>query len=195
MVHFVRFLEAAQDGACRLLRRRLVDLDELEAAGEGHVLLDALAVLAQCRRADAAQLPTGERGLEQVGGVGPALGASGAQAMSMCASVDEEDDVARLAHLGQDPLEALLELAAKLRAGDERPQVQRDDDVIDEALRYASLHDALGQTLRDRGLADARLADEQGVVLEPAAQHLDDLADLGIAPYHRIGARPRGRAR
>ncbi len=47
-------------------------------------------------------------------------------------------------------------------------------------------HDPLGEALDDGGLADAGLADHHGVVLGPAAQHLDDAADLGIAANHRV---------
>src|SRR6185437_13909198 len=46
--------------------------------------------------------------------------------------------------------------------------------------------DALGEPLGNRGLADAGLADEQRIVLLPAAQYLDRAVDLGIAPDHRI---------
>lgn len=45
-----------------------------------------------------------------------------------------------------------------------------------------SRHDALGDTLHDGGLAHARLADEHGVVLGAAAEHLDGATDfLGTA--------------
>ena len=46
--------------------------------------------------------------------------------------------------------------------------------------------DALGQALDDRGLADAWLADEHGVVLGAAAQHLHDAANLVVAPDDRV---------
>src|SRR6185437_4553961 len=46
--------------------------------------------------------------------------------------------------------------------------------------------DALGEPLGNRGLADAGLADEQRIVLLPAAQYLDRAVDLGIPPDHRI---------
>ena len=42
------------------------------------------------------------------------------------------------------------------------------------------------QSLGDGGLAHARLADEQRVVLAPAAQHLDAALDLGVAPDQRV---------
>ena len=48
------------------------------------------------------------------------------------------------------------------------------------------MHDAARQPFRDRGLADAGIADEQRIVLLPAAQHLDGPVDLGVAPDQRI---------
>ena len=73
VVDLVALLEAAQDGD-RLLDGGLADVDRLEAALEGGVLLDVLAVLVEGGGADAAQLAAGEHGLEHVGGVHRALG-------------------------------------------------------------------------------------------------------------------------
>ena len=53
-------------------------------------------------------------------------------------------------------------------------------------LRHLALDDLARETLGDRGLADAGIADEQRVVLLPAAQHLDRAADLGLAADQRI---------
>jgi hypothetical protein len=64
----------------RLLERRLLDHDRLEAPLEGRVALDVLAVLVEGRRADALELAAGERRLEDVRRVDRALG---------CARADE----------------------------------------------------------------------------------------------------------
>jgi hypothetical protein len=47
---------------------------------------------------------------------------------------------------------------------------------------HVAVDDALGQALDDGGLADAGLADEDGVVLGAPAEHLDDAADLASRP-------------
>src|SRR5450759_655187 len=86
--------------------------------------------------------------------------------------VDEQDDVAALADLLHDLLEARLELAAVLGAGDERGQVQRVELLVAQRLRDLVASDGLSQSLGDRGLADARLSDEHGVVLGAARQDL-----------------------
>ena len=85
-----------------------------------------------------------------------------------------------------DLLEALLELAAVLRAGDERADVERQDALVEQRLGHVAGHDALRETLDDGRLADARLADEGGVVLGPARQDLDDPLDLLLAADDRI---------
>ena len=52
--------------------------------------------------------------------------------------------------------------------------------------------DAQREALDHRGLAHARLAGQDRVVLPPPHQDVDDLADLGVAADHRVDlARPR----
>ena len=183
----VALLEPAQDRD-RVLDRRLADEHGLEAALQRGVLLDVLAVLVERRRADGAQLAAGEHRLEQVRGVDGALG--GARADDRVQLVEEQDDGARGPRLDllEDGLEALLELAAVLRAGQQRADVQRDHAAVAQRLGHVLGDDPLGQALDDRGLADAGLADQHRVVLRAAAEHLDDAADLLVAPDDRVEA-------
>jgi hypothetical protein len=53
-------------------------------------------------------------------------------------------------------------------------------------LRHVAVHDPDGEALGDGGLADARVADEDGVVLRAAAQHLHRAADFLVAPDDRV---------
>ena len=90
-------------------------------------------------------------------------------------------------------LEPLLELAAELRARDERAHVQRHEPLVLETLGHVAVHDALREPFDDGRLADARLADEHRIVLRAAREHLDHAADLLVAADHRIElALPRG---
>ena len=88
----------------------------------------------------------------------------------------------------EDGLEPLLELAAVLRAGDHRTEVERDQPLAAQPLRHVALDDPTGEALDDRGLADTGLADEDGVVLRAARQHLDHAPDLFVATDHRVDA-------
>ena len=184
MVHLVALLQPAQDRD-RVLDRRLAHVDLLEAALERGVLLDVLAVLVERGRADHAQLAAREHRLDHVAGVDRALGA--ARADDRVQLVDERDDLAvGVGDLLEDGLEPLLELAAVLRARDHRADVERDQPLVAQALGHVALDDAAGEPLDDRGLADAGLADEHRVVLRAARQHLDDAADLLVAPDDRV---------
>ncbi len=100
-----------------------------------------------------------------------------------------------LLQLGDHALEALLEIAAILGAGDQRAHVERVDGAVREHLGHLALDDQARQAFGDRGLADAGFADVQRVVLAAPAQDLDGALDLELAADQRIDApflRPGG---
>ena len=93
------------------------DVHLLEAALEGGVLLDVLAVLVEGGGADHAQLAAGQQRLDHVAGVHRPLGRAGAD--DRVQLVDEGDDLALgVGDLLEDGLEPLLELAPVLGPGD-----------------------------------------------------------------------------
>src|SRR5207244_1100359 len=101
--------------------------------------------------------------------------------------VDEDDGVALvLGQLLQHRFEALLELAAVLRPGEQRRQVEHQQALVLQALGHLAVDDALRQAFDDRGLADARLTDQHRVVLGAALQDLDAAADLVVAADDRV---------
>ena len=177
-------LEAAQDRDGVLLARR-IDHHGLEAPLERRVLLHVLAVLVERRRADAVQLAARQERLEHVARVRRAFRLP--RADDGVDLVDEEDDLAvRFLDLLQDGLQPLLELAAVHRARHQRGHVEREDLAVLQALGHVAAVDALREPFDDGRLADARLADQHGVVLRLARKDADDVADLGIAPDHGI---------
>ena len=167
-----------------ILDRGGLDLDRLEAAIEGGVLLDVLAVLVEGRGANALELAAGEGGLEDVGGVHRAFGGAGSD--NRVELVDEEDDVPGAADLVHHRLDAFLELAAVLGSGDHQGEVEGDDLLLGQDLGDVTRGDLLRQTLDDGGLTHAGLTDEDGVVLGAAAEDLDDAADLVAAADHGV---------
>src|SRR5439155_21896533 len=184
VMRFVALLQAAQDRD-RVGDGRLADEDRLEAPLEGGVLLDVLAVLVGRGRPDGAQLAAREHRLEQIASGDCPF--RGARADNRVQLVDEEDDPALGGlDLVQDGLEALLELAAILRACEQRADVERPDALALEAFWHVARDDALSEPLDDRGLADAGIADEDRVVLRPAREDLDDAAHFLVAADHRV---------
>ena len=102
--------------------------------------------------------------------------------------VDEHDRVRMLLDLLHHLLQALFEIAAIARAGEKRAHVEGKDGGAFQHLRHLALHDLAGKSLRDGGLADAGIADEERVVLLAAAQDLDGALDLRLATDQRIDA-------
>jgi hypothetical protein len=100
--------------------------------------------------------------------------------------VDEEDGVRDLLGPGDDPLEPLLELAAELGSGEQRAHVERPDGGLGQDLGNPLLVDGERQPLGDGGLAHARIAHVDGVVLAAAAEHLDGALELRAAPDERV---------
>mmetsp|Transcript_46897 Transcript_46897/g.118174 ORF Transcript_46897/g.118174 Transcript_46897/m.118174 type:complete len:229 (-) Transcript_46897:550-1236(-) len=180
MVCLVPALQAAQDGD-GVHNRRLAHQHLLEAALKRGVLLHVLAVLGQRGGADAAQLPARQGGLHQVAGVHAAL-ARGPRAQHKVDLVDEEDDLPLcLLHFFQHGLQALLKLSAVLCTSNQGAHVQRHYGAVQVGGDVPS-DDALSQPFNDRGLPNARLADEDGIVLGAPAEHTDDSTHLVVAP-------------
>ena len=130
-------------------------------------------------------VPDAKRRLEQVRCVHGAAG-RGAGADHGVDLVDEQDGAGIGLELLDDLLEPLLEIAAIARAGKQRAHVEREHGGVAQHVRHLAVDDAARQPLRDRGLADAGLADEQRIVLLPPAEHLDGAADLGLAADQRV---------
>jgi hypothetical protein len=96
--------------------------------------------------------------------------------------VDEEDDFAFAGgDFAEDGLEAFFELAAELGAGEQLADIEGDDAGVAHGGGAVAVDDAQGDAFGDGGLAHARLADEDGVVLGAAAEDLDAAADFVIA--------------
>src|SRR5439155_1479507 len=134
--------------------------------------------------ADGLQLAAGEHRLEDGCGVDRAFGGAGADERMQL--VDEQDDVAARADLLEHLLEALLEVAAVAGAGDQRAEVEGVELLALQRLGDVVVDDPLAEALDDGRLADARLADEDRVVLGAAGQHLHDPLDLAVAPDDRV---------
>ncbi len=179
-MRLVALLEPAQDRD-RVRYRRLADEDRLEPPLQSRVLLDVPAVFVERRGADAAQLAAREHRLEQVPCRHGTLRRAGAD--DRVQLVDEEDDLAlRRLDLVQDRLQPLLELAAVLRPCDQRADVERPHALALQPFRHVAGDDPLREALGDRRLPHARIADQHGVVLGAARKHLDDAANLLVAP-------------
>ena len=187
VVHLVVALVVGRDVAQdleRLLGCRRLDHHLLEAAFEGRVGLDVLAVLVERRGADGLQFAAREGRFEDVGRVEAAL--RGAGAHDGVYLVDEDDRVLGFAQFVQKLLHALLELAAELRARHERRDVEREERLVGDGVGHFAARDAQRQPFDDGALAHAGLADQDRVVFLAAREDLHHAFDLLLAAYDRV---------
>ena len=143
--------------------RRLADVHRLEAAFKRSVLFNILAVLLERGRADHLDVAARERRLQDVRGVHRAFRV--ARTDDVVHLVNHEDDVAEPFDLVDQALHTAFKLAAELCACNERGQVKQVHFLVAHLERDAPLVDAHRQSLGHGSLADARLADQAGVVL------------------------------
>ncbi len=184
MVYLVFFLQPPEDGD-GVLDRGLPYVDGLEAALERGVLFDVLLVFVERGGADAAQLPSGQGGLEHIGGVDRPFGR--ARTHQGVELVDEQDHVpGRFLDFAQDRLQPVLEFSPVLRARQHAPQVKGCHLLPLESLRDVPRDDSLRQPFHDSCLAYPRFPDQHGIVFRAARQDLDHSADLVVPPDHGI---------
>ncbi len=181
---FVSVLESSEnrDG---VVDAGFFDQHRLEAAFQCGVAFDVLSVLVERGGSDTVQFTACQHGFEQVGGIERSFGGSGAD--DGVQFVDEQDDstVGGL-DLLEHGLEPVFELAAIFRSGDQRPQVQRHDTLVDQLRRHIASDNPLRQPFDDRRLADSGFTDQHRVVLATSREHLDDATDLLVSADDRI---------
>ena len=135
----------------------------LEPALQGRVLLNVLAVLLYGGCADDLKLSPGQRRFQDVGCVHGSFRAACADQRVQL--VDKEQDIPCAPHLVHDIFNTLLELTPVLGACHHTGEIQGQKPLAPHGIRYGSIHNPLGQSFYNGGLAHARLTDETGVVL------------------------------
>ncbi|MNZ22709.1 hypothetical protein D3C78_398080 [compost metagenome] len=155
----------------------LIDLDHLEAPLQRGVSLEVLLVFGPGGGGDGTQFAAGQGGFEQVGGIGTA-------GLVTCADervglVDEQQDRrGRLLHSIYDILQALLELAFYAGTGLQQAEIQCAHADLLEAVRYIAASNPQCQPFDKSGFTDPWLTNQDRVVLAPATEDVDDLADF-----------------
>ena len=101
--------------------------------------------------------------------------------------IDEEDDLALgLFDFRQNGLQPLFKFAAVLCARDQSAHIERENRLVLQGLWHLVRDDPLREAFNDGRLADARLADENGVVFRFPGQDPDDVPDLFVAADDRV---------
>jgi len=184
VVNFVALLETAKNGN-RVFDGGLTDHHRLESPRECRIPLDILSIFVEGRRADAAQITTRQRRLQHVRSIRRALGIPCTH--DRVQLVDEQNHLpVGLGNLTQNRFQAIFEFTAVFRPSHQRADIERNDAAILERLGYVARDHALRETLGNRGLAHARLTDQDRIVLAASRKDLHDPTDFLVAADHRV---------
>ena len=159
-------------------------LNLLESAFESAVLLDGVTVFIECRSTDALDGASSQGGLHDVSGIHAARG--GACSDDGVDLVDEHDHVGVGLQLLHQGLQTLLKLSAVLCSCHHARHVEGVDMLAKEHRTRMMVGDELCQSFHDGTLTYTRLTDQDGVVLLPSAQDLNDTLDLFLSTYAGI---------
>ena len=193
VMHLIALLEPAQDGD-GILHAGLAHQHRLEAALQCGILLDILPVFIEGSGANAAQLPPGQHGFQDIARIHGPLG--GTCPHYRVHLVDEEKDLpVGLGNFIQHAFEPFLEFPTELGACHQSTHIQGIEGLVLQGFRHVPCHNAAGQPLHNGGLAHARLTDEHRVVLGAAGEDFDGPPDFLITPNHWVQLAMAGQVR
>src|SRR5205823_1303860 len=100
--------------------------------------------------------------------------------------VDEHNSVRIIDQLLHDRLQAFFKLSAVLGARNNQGKVEHQDAFVGKERRHFSIDDTLREPFDDRRFSYARIADQNRIVLRPAAEDLNYSINLRIAAHKRV---------
>ena len=149
-----------------VILRRLIHHNALESAFESCILFYGLVVFLERCCANYLDLASCKRGLEDIRGIHCALCSTGSDEGVYL--VQKENAVLCVFSLFDQLFDSLFELAAVHCSCYDACHIQRYHALGAHALGSFTRSDGFCETLDDRSLADARLADKDGIVLGSA---------------------------
>ncbi len=164
----------------RLGHARLIHIDFLEAPAQGPILVENTPEFLEGSRPDTADIAGTEQRLEQVGGVHDTTG-GGTGTDDGMDFVDEQDRVAPFLQLGQQSLEALLEITPVLGSRQQGTKIQRIDHARAQHVGHLAIDDALGEPFGNGCLSNPRLPHQQRIVLAPTREDLGNALEFCCA--------------
>src|SRR5262245_53103532 len=142
MVDFIAWLQSAQNTDC-ILDGRLIDHHRLETALQSGILLDMLAVLVKCSRANTVQFAACQQWFEHIRGVHCALSCSRTdQRMQF---INEEDNATLCTgDLFEYGFQALLKLTPELGSCYQCAKVERYHLFVSKGFGNIAAYNTLG---------------------------------------------------
>ena len=126
------------------------------------------------------QFTTRQCGLQHIAGIHGTFGFTGTH--HGVHFIDKNDGLSFvLCELFEYGLQAFFKFTAILGTCQQGGHIKRQYAFVFQTLRHFTIDDTLRQTFHDRGLANAGLANQHGIILAPTLQYLNRTANFVIA--------------
>ena len=183
-MHLVALTQATQDGD-GVLHARLLNHNGLETTLQRAVLFNIFAIFVQGSCTNAAQLATGQHGLQDIARVHSTLGSASAHYGVQL--IDEHNNLSgTVAHSLQHLFQTLLKFTTEFGTGNQRCQIQSIKSFVLQAFGHIASHNTAGKALGDSGFTNARFANKHRVILFTAAQDFDNATNFLVTPDNRV---------
>ena len=184
MEYLISFLQATENGN-GIFHCRLIYHNRLETTGKCSILLNILAVFIQSCCTDTVQLTSGKHRLQHVSCIHGAICLTCTH--DQMKLIDKQNDLSfALLHFLKYRFQTFLKLTTILGTCNQRTHIQGKNLLILKTFRYISCHNTLCQSLDGCCFTNARLTDENRVVLGLTGKDTDNIPDLHITADHRI---------
>ncbi len=102
--------------------------------------------------------------------------------------INEKYDIIYLGKFIQNRLHAFFKLTAVFGSCHNRSDVETHHPFVEQNAGNFLLHNAQGKSFRNGRFPNSRLANQNGIVLFPAAQNLCKTLNFNVASYNRVEA-------
>ena len=166
-VMFLIFVGNAFENILRLLHGRFFHRDRLESSLQCRVSLHVFPIFCDRGSADQLNLSPGQGRFQDIGSVDSPFRAAGSD--DRMHFIQEKNDIPVLDHFPDHLLDPFLEFTAVLASRHHTGQIQRKHPLILYRKGHLTGHDPGRKPFHHCSLAHARLPDQTGIVLRPAA--------------------------
>ncbi len=173
-----------EDDLCGFLHRWFINSDRLETTLQCRIFLNILAVFCKSCCANHLNFSAGKGRLQNIGSIHTALCITCThQIMNF---INEQDNISLLPNFINQAFNTALKLSAKLRACNQRCQIQQENFLLLQMCRHISVCNPQSQPFGYCSLADTRFPNQAGIIFRAAGKDLDDTADFLITANHMV---------
>ena len=184
MEYFIAFSQSSKNRNS-IFYRGLIYHNRLETTFQGCILFNILTILIQSSCTDTMKLATCKHWLKHVAGIHGTICFTCAH--NKMKLINKQDNLTfAFLNFFQHSLQTFLKFASIFSSGYQSSHIQSKNFLVLQCFRHISCHDSLGKTFYGCSFTNARLTNENRVVLGLTGKDSDHITDLAVSSDNRI---------